>query len=258
MPLLVYILVAYGCTWGLLIPLSGVYATTDPVVRTLWHTLGSLGPTLGALVAVATQGKQARRQFLASVLRGIQDGGAWAWALAPLVVGILVLFLGQLLRPEALPTLSDTAAEQGLRWPGDGLVFLLPAIAYGILEEVGWRGWLLPRLQQRFSARAATGWVALIWLCWHGPMFGYRFNLEPWMLPGFAISLFAGAVVLTYLWNRTHGSLPAVALWHLGYDVVAMSGGPWVAMVVSFGVIAAGIYCWRQLPHRYSKSSFSH
>jgi hypothetical protein len=43
----------------------------------------------------------------------------------------------------------------------------------------------------------------------------YRFNLKGSAYAGFLLGIFAGALWLTFLFNCTRGSIPAVRLWHL-------------------------------------------
>jgi len=47
-------------------------------------------------------------------------------------------------------------------------------VSFGFSEEVGWRGFALPRLQQRHAAWLATLWLTLGWAIWHAPLFLYR------------------------------------------------------------------------------------
>jgi membrane protease YdiL (CAAX protease family) len=87
----------------------------------------------------------------------------------------------------------------------------------GFGEETGWRGFAVPRLAQRYGPLPGTLLVALAWAGWHVPMFflldTYR-SLGLAILPGFVFGLAAGAVLLTWLYHRTGGSILAVAVWH--------------------------------------------
>ena len=55
------------------------------------------------------------------------------------------------------------------------LVWIVPMFLYTFLasgmEEPGWRGYLLPSLQTRFSAKKASVIVAVVWGIWHWPVF---------------------------------------------------------------------------------------
>ncbi|MDB5241789.1 MAG: hypothetical protein JWP57_2414 [Spirosoma sp.] len=49
---------------------------------------------------------------------------------------------------------------------------LLASLVAGPLgEELGWRGLLLPELQNKFSALQTSLLIGLVWYCWHIPLF---------------------------------------------------------------------------------------
>jgi uncharacterized protein len=109
-------------------------------------------------------------------------------------------------------------------------------------EELGWRGFALPRLQQGRGALAATLLLGVVWAGWHLPAFFYLPNFRAMGLagaPGFALGVLAGAVLLTWLYNSTGGSLLAVILWHGMFNVFTASqaGQGTVAMVMSIAVM---------------------
>ena len=63
--------------------------------------------------------------------------------------------------------------------------------------------------------------LAAFWALWHLPQFFYLF--DPSMAFGWAIGLFAGAVVLTWLYNSSPDSILMVAIWHGCFNFVTAS-----------------------------------
>ena len=99
-------------------------------------------------------------------------------------------------------------------------------VTFGFGEEVGWRGFALPRLQQRYAAWLATLWLTLAWAIWHAPLFLYRpgfANMGVAGVIGWLFSLLTGSILLTWLYNESRGSLLVVALFHGGVDVAFTS-----------------------------------
>ena len=88
--------------------------------------------------------------------------------------------------------------------------FLFEIVANG--EEMGWRGYVLPRLQARYSALTATLVLGGIWGFWHLPKYLTHFNTTSFAV--FMIHIMAYAVILTWLYNNTKGSLLLVAISH--------------------------------------------
>jgi membrane protease YdiL (CAAX protease family) len=137
-----------------------------------------------------------------------------------------------------LPDLGVTA------W---GLWFLTS----GIGEELGWRGFALPRLQRTHSAMSSTLRLAIGWAGWHLPAFFYvpsyaAIGLR--ILPGFFLGVLAGAIVLTWLYNSSGGSVLAAVLWHASFNFVTASpnaSGLAAAVTSTLVMVWAFVVVWR-------------
>jgi len=139
-------------------------------------------------------------------------------------------------------------------WDALGQVHFLPELGLlaawslwfatsGCGEEIGWRGFLLPRLQEHHSPLRSSALLTVGWAAWHIPAFFYipgyaAFGLR--ILPGFFFSLFAGAVVLTWLYNISGRSVMPAILWHASFNFVTASPavGGLTAAVTSMPVVA--------------------
>ena len=113
-------------------------------------------------------------------------------------------------------------------------------------EETGWRGYALPQLQRRFSPLASSLILAVLWFGWHVPQFWviatYR-DFAPVQYVGMFLGLACGAVVLTWLYNRSGGSILLVAVWHGLYNLVSgtQAATGILAAVVSTLIMIQGI-----------------
>lgn len=108
--------------------------------------------------------------------------------------------------------------EMGL-WVALPLFFLFGVITNG--EEIGWRGYALPRLQARHGALAASLVIGCVWAFWHVPKMLTEGG------PGYPIWLFvldtmAKAVLFTWIFNNTGGSLLTVSLLHASVNTSAV------------------------------------
>ena len=82
-------------------------------------------------------------------------------------------------------------------------------------EELGWRGYALPRLQARHSALLASIVLGLLWGLWHLPLFLTQGDARAsipfgWWMAGIVVA----AIVYTWVYNHTQGSLLIVLLLH--------------------------------------------
>jgi membrane protease YdiL (CAAX protease family) len=84
----------------------------------------------------------------------------------------------------------------------------------GINEESGWRGFALPRLQARYPVIIAIGFVWFFEALWHIPLYiGMRLPIN-WIILTCTVTFFHDAVLLSWVYNRTKGSILAPALLH--------------------------------------------
>lgn len=125
---------------------------------------------------------------------------------------------------------------------GSLFLWLLPLLSYGIFEEIGWRGFALPRLQKKYNALLATFILTVFWGFWHLPMFFYRFSFSPALLVGFFVSMFVGAILFTFVFNSTRGSVFVVMLWHIGVNIVSVLDMVNIAAIMSVLIMAIVLY----------------
>jgi membrane protease YdiL (CAAX protease family) len=109
-------------------------------------------------------------------------------------------------------------------WPrfGDTPIYLMLAatlISTVILgqsgEEVGWRGYALPRLATRLGLGPASLILGVIWAVWHLPLFFIPgTSTTGQSFPLYLLQVIALSVALAWLWWHTGGSLLLTMLLH--------------------------------------------
>lgn len=219
-----YFLVAYGLSWVwlILIALTGGHVVEGRGWPT--HFPALVGPTLAALaVTVRAGGRPALADLRRRMVLVRVPARWWAMAFSPLLVLAVVVGWGPV-TGHATPSAADFAAFSGLpsQWGvlGVGVAIVL---LNGFGEETGWRGFALPRLQERFTPLTATLLLAVLWAGWHTPMFlvvDTFGSFGPVTTVGWVLGLTCGAIVLTWLYNRT-GSILLVAVWHGTYNLIS-------------------------------------
>jgi membrane protease YdiL (CAAX protease family) len=82
-------------------------------------------------------------------------------------------------------------------------------------EEVGWRGYALPRLATRLGLARASLVLGVIWACWHLPFFFIAgADKSGQSFPLYVMQVMALSVALAWLYWRTNRSLLLVMLMH--------------------------------------------
>lgn len=82
-------------------------------------------------------------------------------------------------------------------------------------EEVGWRGYALPRLADRFGLAGASLVLGVIWAVWHLPLFVLpESGSTGQSFPVYLLQVTALSVAIAFLYWKTDGSLLLAMLLH--------------------------------------------
>jgi membrane protease YdiL (CAAX protease family) len=195
-PVATYFVLAYALTW-VLAPLL--------TISLLLGVVGLLMPAVAAIVVIAmTEGKPGLKS-LWQRLRLWRVGLRWyvvALGLPVLLSAIVV----------ALSILLGTPAQVEFS-PVSPLTMIIFVLVVG--EEIGWRGYALPKLLQSHSAITASVILGVLWGGWHLPTF-FVPGAPQAGIPFIAFVLFTtgASVLFTWLYLHTGGSLLLATLFH--------------------------------------------
>ncbi len=93
-------------------------------------------------------------------------------------------------------------------------IFLSQILTHLLTEEAGWRGFALPRLQERFAPLTASLLLGMVWAGWHLPLFLLPGSSQTFPFAGFLIQVVATTIIMTWVFNHTNGSVLMAALYH--------------------------------------------
>lgn len=150
----------------------------------------------------------------------------WKWYLVAFFLGPLLIVSGVLanaLVSGVPPDFSKIIAyklfgESATLWLFILPFFLIDFIANG--EEIGWRGYVLPRLQAKYSALTSTLILGVVWGFWHLPKYLTHFSVPSFAW--FMVHTMAAAFLYTWLYNGTKGSLLLVTLFHASSNTMGI------------------------------------
>jgi len=136
--------------------------------------LNPLGPLVAALILSGLIGGWGSVKKLLRRLVEWRVSARWyAFVLLlPVVICVLVVALNLLLGA------PHPAMEQLAKWREMPSRFLFIFLFIGLGEEPGWRGFVLPRLQQRYSELGASLILAPLWAVWHLPLTATELKIE--------------------------------------------------------------------------------
>jgi len=217
----IYFLATYlwsGVFGGLAILLNLSMESAAGLVLVL---LAALGPMVtGIAFTYLTRDREGRRDYWKRIVNFKRIPAKWY-----LVVFLFVPILN------GLAALLDVlTGGTGATWgeavlnlftnPGSIILSILFASLFPFIEELGWRGYFLDRLQERYSALASSLLLGILWSLWHLPTFFIQDSYQASLgigTPAFWL-FFAGIIPLnfafTWIYNNTNRSTLAVILFH--------------------------------------------
>ena len=221
-PLFSFFSMAYAFSWIILIPfvLSEWGVLPNAKFYAIFFVLNPfVGPTLAAYIMTRlTEGKAG---LLSLISRLKQWRVGWQWYVFTLLGIPAVLLLGISVLPGALASFRGLSPAFLIGYPISFIVIFFVGGPLG--EEIGWRGFALPRMQSRYGSLRATLLLGVLWTFWHLPHFltsaqrggpGTGLSIFYINLPIFFLMVMAITIIFTWVFNHTQGSLFIAILLH--------------------------------------------
>ncbi|MFW5689789.1 MAG: CPBP family intramembrane glutamic endopeptidase [Spirochaetota bacterium] len=236
-----FFLITLAATWFVWIGLYRLGILGEEAAR----IVGTWMPTTVAVIlSLVERGRSGARALLERLLRWRVHPGWYLFALAaPVPVVVAAVAAHRRLGGTAIS--ENDPAQWHLIFPAFALIFFTSVLG----EEVGWRGYALPRLRDRFGPLRASLVVGVVWGVWHLPLWWMGGNFHAQIPFGlFVLQDVALAIVLTWLFNRTGGSVLLVALLHAASNLAiglapllpSATGGSTRPLWIAVGLLCAG------------------
>ncbi len=223
-PLFVYFSLAYLISWIVWLPLYGpVFGINNLPTLPFQHAIGGLGPLIASLLTTWIFVKKEGVKIL--LVKCVQVKPVLYLAIAlfsPFVLALLASLMSYVISTKTELNLSGLL--QSKEFPQFTLLtfFIYNLIFFGFGEEIGWRGFALPRLQNKLTALMASIVLTLFWALWHLPLFFYRegyTSMDFAGICGWVFSLLTGSILLTWLYNSSRASILICAVFHSTIDI---------------------------------------
>nr|MDO8099126.1 type II CAAX endopeptidase family protein [Candidatus Njordarchaeota archaeon] len=234
-PLFAYFVLAFAITWmcwipteivaamqGYVLPGAGTFVqliqlgfvNAQHIAISVLFSIGVYGPFLAAIIVTsAEKGKNGLHELFGRIKKW-RVGIKWYLALiiVPLVinfvtVGVSILFVG----PSWLTLVLVVPIQYTI-------IFILYMLFTSGFEEPGWRGYALPKLQEKYDPGKSSVLLGFVWGLWHLPFVvytNYPWGIGPGILAAlfYAFSLIPIALIYTWFYDNT-GSVLIPILFH--------------------------------------------
>lgn len=236
-PLFFFFLIAYAGSWIVSIPfVLSEWGILHGDFRIAFVLKPFAGPFLAAyLMTRIIEGKEGVLRLRQRIK---QRQAGWQWYLFILLGIPALILLGIIIQPGAVASFQGFKPLLLVSYP---LTYVAVFFGGGPLgEEPGWRGFALPRMQQRYGPLWGTLLLGVLWACWHLPDFltsaqgggpGTGFATFLINFSFFLLLVIALAIILTWVFNHTRGSIFISLLTHASINT------PQVVLVPLFAAV---------------------
>lgn len=220
-----FLAIAYGWTWLFWIPIALTRQDyqESPLLLALMF-VGLLGPSIaGVTLTYWEQGRAGGRDLWQRVFDVRRIRLVW---IAVILLLFPALHLVSIVANQWLGNVPPEFAfvKESLSMPAGLLVILILYTLQAAFEELGWRGYLIDRLQARLDPLSASLMIGIFHTFWHLPLFWvvgtnqirYGFGLDFWMFVAFIVST---SIYSSWCYNANNRSTLAVIVMHTAINV---------------------------------------
>lgn len=199
--------------WSYLLVTQNITSATQWLI-----IIGGFGPAVGAIVTnYFTGGKEEIIKWFKKIInRNITiKSSIWISVFYPLIITFLVYIIIKTFNLNQFLTNIDTV---WYLYPIN-LIFIM--ILGKKQEELGWRGFALPKLMNNFNPFTASIIVGCIWFVWHLPLVFIKGSAQS-KLPilWYFINIIAISIILTYLLSMVKGlNIISAIIFHGGLNI---------------------------------------
>ena len=225
--LVIYTLITFAFTWifwiaalymgykdiSFLRYLNWDFESSSQVTRHLIFRIGVYGPLVGSLIVTYLySGGQGLKSFIKKIFK-VNIKAKWYLYLflIPLIINLVVVLIGLIIGINIDSFFKSSIPIYYI------LVFFIYEVLTSGLEEPGWRGFALEKLQNSFTAEK-TGWIlGLIWAVWHYPYVISLYITSGFMpmvlsLAGFSMAIIGQTFIMIWFYNNTKSIFVAILL----------------------------------------------
>jgi len=252
-PLFSFFFMAYAFSWIISTPYvlavwgiipGGTFQGGNIIEALLFNIKAWAGPTVAAVIMTSLT---AGSEGLAGLRRRITLWRArWQWYVFVIVGAPALMLFGLIIQPGVLTSFQGLTSAIVVTYP---IAFLVVFFQDALAEEIGWRGFALPRMQPRYGPLRGTLLLGVVWGFWHvydfltpnrggGPGTSVTTVMTSFII--FFLSVIALAIIITWVFNHTRGSVFVASVLHTSVDTPQLV---WIPLFVIVNAIILNVAC---------------
>jgi membrane protease YdiL (CAAX protease family) len=206
-----YFGLAFALTWVPLVPATLAALGLLPGTPEQYFQLAPISVFAPAIAGVLAARREGGGPAMRELLGGLKQWRVGAhWLVLALAGPTLLYTVGR-------AVYALVPGNEGGPWayPPADAQHVLGMIFVPLGEEIGWRGFAMPRLTARHGALKATFMLGALWAVWHVPLFICQ-RFTPLQVVEAVCYVAIGNVMFTWVWRRAGASLLIAVLLHAG------------------------------------------
>jgi len=211
-----FFIITFSWTWLFFTPLVFIgldylqeYRNTIVKFKDILMAIALFGPAIGAIISLYTlDGKNELKKYILSFLSIKFSWKIWIIFIFLVCINIFAWIIPECFGFPRLKTLLPCIFVLPIYW-------LINIFFGGGQEEIGWRGYIMPRLENKFGYLIGSLLLGIIWACWHIPFwftpetFQSYISIFPYLL--FTTGL---SYIFSYVINLSDGKLLSGVIIH--------------------------------------------
>jgi membrane protease YdiL (CAAX protease family) len=191
-------------------------------IRTMLGILGSLGPAISAIILTySLDGKEGIRFLLKRILLW-RVNVVW-WIIGFYSWWLIASILSSLLQLAPFQKIVLQFAFSLLNIPVIIFLLQMPLLIGMVGEELGWRGFALPKLLEKYDPIISSLILALPWILWHVPLSVFQEWTGNMPIVDFllkhALLILPLSLIFTWFFQKTKGSILLVIVFHKAFNL---------------------------------------
>ncbi len=226
-----FLILTYTASWAVWFCAIGLDLPDIP--NGILILLGAFMPSImGIILSTYKKDKETKRAFWNRIFSFKRIGSRWFFFIIGFfAINWIVTIIIYGFMEGGLPEFTN--AIQILTNPAAIIGFTIIQILGGPLaEELGWRGYALDILLQKWTALTSSFILGLFWAVWHFPLFFVKNTSQISMGFGttlfwlWIIGVFSTSILITWIYNNTNRSILGAIIIHLiGNYLNSLIGG---------------------------------
>ncbi len=239
-PIWSFLIINYLISWSFLYPSYQIVLANGKITPlSLIGLIGAYGPTIAAIIVQSILDRKKLNALFKSLLKVKTK---IFYVLFLIITPIILYFLAYL---SSTILFNGSFSFNWIAGISNIPLLFLAALPFGPMgEELGWRGFMLPKLLEKNSVIKSTFYVGLAWGIWHLASFTFPgaalpsyLDVSIWSIALYFVNTIALSFTFTFIYFKTNGSVFYAILLHAFFNIASDIAENFLGETTNFSIL---------------------